>query len=308
MSTGDFGLPGDFGVVGEGSETQPLVPDISKVDYMSIIKFCPSFVSLDISQNSTGWSRWHSGVFTTGSFSLEELKEDPVAMRREFRRQMREIFNELEYDFVFVEDVIGSVNFKTAKTLYQLNPIVDDMIDDGILFAKEVIRPGNTEWKKWLRQCSGYKSEIRADSDVKRIVRDCLFLLDFGDGTTDTIVQDIYDSVGMAVGVIYNRSVAKEVKSKKKLKKDVSKGYKIHQFSDEYAALDDANEVGGEIHRVNFMRIKKDLKHNFKKLVTDLDDDSKTFVIEIETSRIGVVALDKGLDLDTPVSYLVIYR
>ena len=86
------------------------------------------------------------------------------------------------------------------------------------------------------------------------------------------------------------------------------KGYKIKQFFDEYGALDFANELGGEIHEVDFLRIKKDLKFNFKHMITDLDDDSKTFLIKILTCKMGVVALEKGLDLDSEVSYLVVYR
>lgn len=281
---------------------------IEKVTYKTIIKLVPSFVSLDISLTGTGWSRWHNGVLTQGCFKIEAPEEDSVGRRREFRENILSIFDGAEFEYLFIEDVIGSVNFKTAVTLYQLNPLADDMVADGIIHAKTIIREDNNKWKKYLKLCSGYQSPIRADSDDKRIIRDALHLLDFGDRTTNTIVQDIYDSLGLAVGVIYRLIVMKEEAVKKKLKKDIAKVYKINQFYDYYEALDNANAVGGEIKEVDFLNIKRDLKYNFKRMIEETDDDTKTYLISVLTCKIGAVAIEKGLDLDMEVSYLVVYR
>jgi hypothetical protein len=273
-----------------------------------MIEMIPSFISLDISVTSTGWVKWLNGELTTGTYKLQTDDDDEVGRRREFRDFIKGVFQQDEYDYLFIEDVIGSVNFKTAKSLYQLNPLADDMIDDGIIFAKKVVREDNKVWKKHLKLCSGYTSPIRADSDDKRIIRDALLLLGFGDGTTNTIKQDIYDAIGLAVGTIYRLLVLKEAEVKKKLKKDIGKVYKILQFNDYYQALDKANDVGGEIHSVDFMRISRDLKYNFKRLIEELDDDKKTYIISVLTNKMGAIALDKGLDLDVEISHLVVYR
>jgi hypothetical protein len=281
---------------------------IEGVSYLDIIKLSPDFVSLDISVHSTGYARWYKGELTTGTYSIQAPPEDEVGRRREFRTFLKDLLKDDEFEYLFIEDVIGSINFKTAKALYQLNPIADDMIDSGVLNVKTVIREGNKVWKSYLRKCSGYVSPIRSKKDDKEIIRDCLLLMGFGDGTNKTIKEDIYDAIGLACGIIYKRYILKDTKSGPKLKKDLSKGYKILQFPDLYQALDEANDIGGEIHQVNFMNIKKDLKYNFKNMIETLDDDKKTFVISILTCKMGAIALDKNLDLSREDSYLVVFR
>lgn len=281
---------------------------IETLSYKNIITLVPSFISLDISKTSTGWIKYINGVQTQGTFTIQAPMEDGVGQRREFREFLKDLFQDDEFEYLFIEDTIGSINYKTARTLYQLNPIADDMIADGIIKANNIIREDNKVWKKNLKKCANYKGSIRAESDDKYITRMALLNLGFGDGTTNTIAEDIYDAMGLSIGIIYRIKVLNEQKSVKKLKKDIGKVYKIHQFYDLYEALDDANEVGGEIHQVDFTNIKRDLKFNFKRLIEELDDDTKTFIISIPTSKIGAVALNKGLNLDIPMSYLVVYR
>lgn len=282
--------------------------EIQKVTYKDILKIVPSFISLDISKTSTGWVKYLNGEVTQGTYSIKATEDDGVSQRREFREFLKSIFKDDEFEYIFIEDVIGSINFKTARTLYQLNPLADDMVADGIIKAKHIIREDNKVWKKNLRLCSGYESNIRANSDDKQITRDSLLLLGFGDGTTNEIAEDIYDAMGMAIGVIYRKHVLNDKTSGKKLRKDISKVYKVKQEFDLYDALDVANEVGGEIVQVDFMNIKKDLKYNFKRFIEEQDDDTKIYIIKILTCKIGAIALDKGLDLDSEVSYLIVYR
>lgn len=281
---------------------------ISGFTYLDVFKLVPSFVSLDISLNSTGWGKWKDGEYTTGTFSVLADQDDGVGRRREFRQFLLELFGEDEYEYLFVEDIIGSVNFKTAKILYQLNPIADDMADEGLIKVKKIIREDNKAWKSQLNKCSGYKSPIRSSSNDKQIIMESIYLLGFGDKTTDVIAEDIYDCTGLAVGCIYKKFISNDKKSTKKLKKDVSKVYKIRQFADYYEALDDANELGGVIHELDLTKAKKDLKYNFKRMIEETDDDRKTYLITIQTNKIGSLALDKGLDLDIEMSYLVVFR
>jgi hypothetical protein len=284
------------------------IKEISSVSYSDVFKLVQSFISLDISVHATGWGKWLNGEYTTGIYAIKTGEHDEVGRRREFRQFLLGLFGDVEYEYLFVEDIIGSVNFKTAKILYQLNPLADDMIDDGVLKAQQIIREDNKSWKSSLNKCAGYKSDIRAEKNDKVIAMESLYLLGFGDRTTNITPEGVYDATGLAVGILFKKFIARGVKTTKRLKKDVSKVYKIHQFSDYYQALDDANELGGEIHEVDFMRIRKDLRYNFKKLIEDLDDDRKTYLISIQTCKIGALALEKGLDLDIETSYLVIYR
>jgi hypothetical protein len=280
---------------------------ITGVTYIDVLKLCPDFVSLDISVSSTGWCKWSNGNFTYGKYSLLTPTEDDVGRRREFRDFLKDLFKDEEFEYLFVEDVIGGVNHKTNKILYQLNPLADDLIDDGVLKVKKVLREDNNKWKMHLRKCSGFVSSVRGSKDVKGDIQSCLHMLGFGSASTP-LVEDIYDAVGLAMGLIFKLYVLKDTKTGPKLKKNISKVYKLKQFTEEYSALDYANDVGGSIESVNFCNIKKDLKWNFKRLIENLDDDKRTFVISIFTCKIGALALDKGFDLDSEMSYIVAYR
>lgn len=293
----------NLGGIGDNPEVT-----IKPVTYMDFVKMTNSFIALDISVNSTGWARWRDNQLEYGVYKLQTPKDDEVGRRREFRAFLRDLFGDYSYDYLFVEDVIGGVNFQTNKILYQLNPIADDMIDDGVIHAKEIIREDNKVWKSMLKKCANYKSDIRAPKDDKQVTREALFLLGFGDKTTNTIAEDIYDAIGMSVGIIFKKFVLKGMKAGRRLRKDITRGYQIHQFEEYYDALDYANEVGGYIHDIDFMNIRRDLKSNFKSLIDELGDDTGTFVISILTAKIGVLALQKDLNLDQEVSYLVVYR
>lgn len=281
--------------------------DIRRTTYLDIFKLSPNFISLDISVNETGWGKWLDGEYTYGFYKLKTPESDDVGRRREFREFLKELFGDDQFEYCFIEDVIGGVNFKTNKILYQLNPIADDLIADGILHAKQVVREGNTEWKSYLRKCSGYKSKIVGSSEVKADIQAALHMMDFGSPDA-AIAEGSYDATGMAIAIIYKRYVlAKQLKAPK-LKTDITKGYKVKQFADEFEALDYANELPREIVEVDFLEINRDLKSNFKRFVTDLGADDKIFVIKILTSKIGLLALKKKLDLDLEVSYLVVYK
>lgn len=301
----NFGIEGDLGVeeINDNGTSSEIGLDIRAVHYLDIFKKVSSFVSLDISVRSTGWCKWKDGELAYGTFSLKE--EDDVQRRKLFRDFLIDLCSDCEYEYLIIEDVIGSINFKTAKILYQLNPIPDDLVSEGVLHVKEIIRENNKTWKKNLRQCAEFTAKYVASKNDKEIVRECMNKLGFGT-SEDGISEDVYDALGMAVGVIFARTSGK-VSRGKKLKTDIRKGYKIEQFDDLHWALDFANDLGGYIHTVDYTDTRKELKALFKKLVEEVGDD-KVFVISIPTSKLGSVGLEKGLDLDIDISHLVIYR
>lgn len=265
-----------------------------------------SFISLDISKTSTGWVRYVNGVIEKGYFTITSDEDDLLGQRKEFRGFLKELFQDRFYEYVFIEDTIGSINYKTARILHQLNPQVDDMMDFGVIPTSPIIREGNGIWKKNLKYISNYKPIINGEND-KISVRNALKILGFGDGTTDTIREDIYDAVGIAVGVIVRLKMIKEQEKKVRLRKDIGQVYKIEQYSDEYEALDRANELDRKIHNLNYSNIARDLKFNFKNYITDQNYDGDVYVITIPTSKIGSLALKKKFDLDIELSYLVVY-
>lgn len=272
-----------------------------------VFTYVESFISLDISKTSTGWVRYRDGVKEEGYYTIKSDDDDILGQRREFREFVKDLFQDKVWEFVFIEDTIGSVNYKTSRILQQLNPIVDDLMDMGIIPQSPIVREDNTVWKKNLRFVSNYKSEIRGEDD-KSMIRNALKKMGYGDGTTTFVREDIYDAHGLAVGCITRLKLRSEPEIKRKLRTDITKVYKIEQFSDEYEAFDRANELDRHIENVNFMNIARDLKAAFKNYITELGDDSGVYVISIPTNKVGALLLAKNLNLDYEVSYLVVYQ
>lgn len=280
--------------------------EIKAVNYMDFLSLVGDCFSLDVSVTGTGWVRYINGVVATGNFSVAN-EETHLDKRKAFRRELINQFGGAVFEFVTVEDVIGSINFDTANILYQLNPIVDDMVDDGILTAGKVVRVGNTTWKSNLKLASGWKESVRAESDVKRIVRECLALLGFGDGSLDVYTQDEYDAMGMLIGTIYAKFYeGKTSEKKKKLQTDLSKKYKVSVFTEYNKALTKAVKVGRKIEYLDLRESNKDVKKEFKEAVA-LRGDEAVFLITAKTSKLGVLAIEKKVNLDTTLTYLVAY-
>ncbi len=273
---------------------------VRSVSYLDIISLSGSFIGLDISVRSTGWCKWLRGEFTSGVFALTE--EEPVRRRHEFANFVKSLCGEDMFEYVIVEDVIASCNFKTAKILIQLNSIVDDLIFAGSIQVGMVIREDNKVWKKHLRQLAGYEGKILAGKD-KQMVLECMQSLEF----LGKHQQDVYDVVGMSLGVIKRTILDGEVVKTRKLKKDISKGYKIKQFSDEDTALCYANKLslgGRGLELLDMRGSAADLTKTFKKAVEVCGDD-KVFIISVLTTKLGVVALHKNLSLEDDMTYLV---
>lgn len=288
---------------------------ISKVTYKSLIDKLDNFISLDISVTNTGWVKKVDGVITHGAYPLES--KDDLGRRQEFKKFLRGLAGEDEYKYIFIEDVIGSCNFKTAKSLMQLNPIADDMVYDGIIKAEKIIRIDNKEWKKHLKKVSGYKSVISSEKD-KMLIVGALRMLDFpyaldSEDKVNGIAQDIFDAYGIACGVSYKlNSVKDSVKGNNK-SYDITRKHMLKQYESRVKALNYIKKFQKDkkVNEYSFLGKSRDIKANFKAIVKEEEAngvETDVYLIEIATDKIGVVALDKKFNLDYPISYVVVVK
>lgn len=174
---------------------------IEKLNYKEFLKYEPTFLSLDISVRSTGWVLSIDENITWGTKSLKA--EDELGRRLEFRAFLIDLIGSKHIPVVMVEDVYGGVNFKTVKGLIQLNTIVDDLKADKLILVDDIKRIDNKKWKMYLKQAANYK--LGTKKNDKEMVKGCLNKLGFDLEAK----QDVYDSLGMAVGVIYKDKVLK---------------------------------------------------------------------------------------------------
>lgn len=281
--------------------------NLSKLTFYDILKLEPIFISLDISVNSTGWFRNFNGAIEYGTYSLKS--EDELGRRREFKEFLINLFGDYEYPIVYVEDVIAGNNFKTTKGLIQLNSIVDDLVDEGKLRVKEIKREDNNKWKKYLKQVSNYESRILKDKDVKGMIRDCLNNLEF----EEKVSQDIYDALGLAVAMIFRYKVLGETRKELiPLKVDLKRGYQIKQYNSKekllVAGQKESLNRNREIEEIDWLSEKRDILYLFKQKIKAEQVDDKIYLITEKSSKLGILALEKKLNTDNEITYLMITK
>lgn len=292
--------------------------DLQSVTYKDIIATVPSFISIDPSKTGTGYVKVKQGVVVEeGCYKIEtDFVEDSVGMRREYRDFLIKLFGDEEYEEVFIENTIGSGNYTTFTILTQINPIVDDLKDMGIIKFKKLTRVGNTQWKKYLYQMAMYKPPYVGFNDVKKMIRDSLKMLGYGDGTTGTIKQDTYDAMGIAVGVLYARTQNAEVSVRtKKIYPDLTKGYKTYIYEGYEDALSKAVEIslktGLDILELDFYPTNVSLENNFKKYTKENNISKKVYLLSSKAIKTGSIGLDHNINVKTDSErqvFIVAYR
>lgn len=257
-----------------------------------------SFVSFDISVRSTGWCRYKDGVFSYGSFGLQA--KDDLMRRMEFRKNAIDIIGNQSYDFIAIEDVIGGCNFETTKALIQLNSIVDDLIYLGVVPSNTVKRIGNTVWKKYLKEVSQYNGVKM--SFGKDEIRNAINTLGFCDNT----VQDVYDSIGIAIGVIKSLDTKQSSKSRGRIKTDLTKSYNFYKYDDD-TVYELSQKTGLVIYEMEFDNAHRDMIHQFKIEVSEIGDDF-VFVLDAPMEKYGVLALMGKLPMGADSRVIAVKR
>lgn len=281
--------------------------EFKKLEYTDFLKLEPTFLSLDISVISTGWVKSVNGEVTWGTKTLES--EDELGRRKEFREFLISMLGETYFPVVFVEDVIAGTNFKTTKGLIQLNTIVDDLKEYGLVSVGEIKRIDNKVWKKYLKMASNYDADIKKEED-KALIKNCMSELGFD----LKIKQDIYDAMGIAVAVIYRDKVLKDTpKVEHVLKKDLRTGYVIKQFVEkdkkfEKSLSDLKKKYNREVEEIDWSDESRDLLYLFKQKVTKDGVDNKIYIVFVNNMKLGMLALTKKLSVEMPFSYLIITR
>lgn len=261
----------------------------TSVTYKDIIPKGVNILSLDVSKTSTGWVRVLDGKIEHGVFEIKVHSDNGVLELVEFKNFLKSITEGVTFDFICIEDIIGSINFKTAKILYRLNLTVDDLVHEGVIVSKELIRIDNKRWKKHLKQLSGYRSTVRGYNDDKKMVRDCLHLLGFN----NEVKQDIYDACGVLLGVLYEKTFSS--KENTKTKKISLEKYKMKNFGDEDSAFlyIDKLKNKGNIIVEDISDRSISLEQFWKNSSYDLDNS--VILVRLRGDQFGRVLLKKKL-------------
>lgn len=294
--------------------------DIKAFDYKDWLKTVDSFFSLDISVHGTGWISWNQGTLSWGRISLKASTE--VERVAEFRKALLDIIKDTAYDYYFIEDVIGSCNFKTAKALYALNSVVDTLIYDKTIAAPiALMRESNTVWKKNLRGIAGSEIVIKArdytNGSDKECTKACLEALGISIDNlkrgqyTDKQVEDICDALGMALGTIAVKINKAPVVKTKTQSVDIRHGYDIKQFLDLESAYQSALRLSKRDNsNILIHDLTADTATNLIKYMANLipDDPKAVYIINTPVSKCCNLLLVKKLATEADSYFLVIRK
>ena len=293
---------------------------IQAVTWQDWLKNVTSFLSLDISVHGTGWVIYKDHQLSWGRISLKAT--DDTARVEEFRTELLLLTNNNTFEYIFVEDVIGSCNFKTAKALYMLNNVIDQLIYENKVAAPLALhRVSNTTWKKNLKSIAGdivVKGLSYTNGSQKEMTKACLESLGMPVATlkagqfNDKQVEDICDALGMALGTIASKIEQSPVVKNKVILSDIRKGFKIKQFSDRDAAVKSANRSTSKTHRdiieVDLVSedTPKDLIKHMAKLIPD--NPLAMYLVHVPVSKCCNLLLIKKLTVTEPQTWLLIYH
>lgn len=277
------------------------------INYKDILKMWESFVSLDISITGTGYVKWENGELTQGVY---EIKSKEIQERkREYRDFLLWLFEDKEYEIVFVEDTIMGKNYKTTKGLIMVNSVLDDMMDYNILKRSPIVRKDNVVWKKGLRDLSALKLDTKCMNDKEEVrarVNDMGYYLE---ELQSNLTQNMYDAMGMALGLTYRIKMQKEEVVKSSSRGMNLKTAKFKAFGNLTDALTYATKLSVKstfaVVKLQDAQIPKDLVAYFAE-ITKVMDTRKIFVIECNSKKLGVLAFKEGIDLNLETQYLVL--
>lgn len=184
-----------------------------------------SVLGLDISVHGTGWIKYTEGVFTQGVLRLKG--RTGVERRREFREFIQEVVKGSPGINVYVEDTIQGENYLTTKILAQLNCIVDDLKDMGVINIGEITRVDNNKWKAELRALASYVPSVKG-LGAKQQVAEVLQLLGYVTDEKKEGGEDKGDALGLVLGSLYRENIKGKEKTKAKAKGLLLKNLKLY--------------------------------------------------------------------------------
>lgn len=277
-------------------------------NYMTILKLLPPMIVFDISKSGTGIATWDGENCSLDTFSMSDLENDRE-VRNAFRQFVIDQFKDKNYEHVIIEDVIGSLNFKTANILYQLNPIVDDLMDLGLIPTKPIHRVDNGVWRMYLKEVSQYQSDIISSTDTKAFVQGCLEKL----GIPAVWRNDNEsDALGMLLGVgVVNilGFVCRAPNNKRIL--DIRKGYELKQYYTDPLTNPSVKlpKKVLQAEKVQYSAVGEntDILKISKKLVKEHGSD-KVFIVKIEGEKLGIFLVEKDFVLTKEPCYVLFYH
>lgn len=276
---------------------------ITAVTAQSILQKLPSFLSLDISKNSTGYVVWYENGLEVGTITLKS--PDPSECRREFSSNLIELIGGRSFSYVLVEDTIGGCNYKTNRILSQLNVVVDTLMEYDKIPTMPILREGNSEWKKKLRLLtSELGAEVSRLNDKEEI---CARLSSLGLDITG-IKQDILDAYGMALSVLYFELFGspKGVSSKYS-----PSSFKIKCFPTSDKAMEFAEKKAKSLSCMIKCLGSKEIKHDLKRYISTSCKEqsmSEVTVVSVPECRLGVYCYTLDYELVDGLTFTVIYR
>lgn len=242
---------------------------IAKITYEDILADSDNILSIDPSQNSSGFAIYSKDFglkLIQSKLVFDSKSVDPLRyynLQQQFKADLMEFLHICygdtlpEFDSVVIEDTVFDHSAQTFKKLVLINASIDSLVAEGYIKTNDFIRMNNQIWKRELRQFKiGKKHKNdKLDAEESLKILKVPLAVEYSDQPDTwkkkTGYQDKLDAVGMLLASVLSKSDAKIV-TKKKVKqkliyKVVSKEY-LEEHKADFKAYTDLYVERPDLH------------------------------------------------------------
>ncbi len=297
---------------------------LEKPTVLNLLKTLKSGVGLDISKNHTGITMWYNGELTTHGFKLNEYgKDDPHAeyrMRLDLKNQLLGVLKGKSFEYCVIEDVYGGENFDTTRKLLALQTVIDEIIFEGSIEVEHFFRYLPSEWLSRTRKLHKQEGKLKSKAEIQGILEylEFDFYLKYKDNPTtkaqaqkqgvqtltDLFFEDICDSCGILLSIIWHKNKPQETEKIKPLTlKDVKVVY-IETLEDRKGVRDKRIKLS------ELVEVPLEMKHLEGSLLRQAALEPKEVLYcEVPVKYLGEFGLRRNFDFfASGQGYLVFYN
>ena len=227
-----------------------------------LIEF-PCMLFIDQATNS-GVSIFDNKKRLVKSFYLKKDEKDNVKFRHKFKEIISNIIDEFQVNMLFCEKVFDGVNFNTVELLISLKETLEDIAYEKNIKCYPL---NNKKWKARLAYPNKWENTKNDKEQVNKYVKRYY--------PNIKVEQDIMDSIGMAIAVLFKGSNyirPLELQLNKKLPVNLSV-WVINNIDDLYDKINQSvhkHKLNKDIKTFDY-DTKLDIYTNFRYILTNYD-------------------------------------
>ena len=283
----------NFGGMESDSDTG--IIDVVTTD--GIFRRMGSGLGLDVAKRHTGVCIVQGGTAKREGFSLIESTE-MYPLRKDLKSKLTELIGGMEFRYCVKEDIYGGDNYDTVRKLAELDTVIDELIDEGVIKVGHFFRWGESKWLKYFRRYCRMRGGLKAKLETQKILEylcDGFYMANSGLSEAEKrkiFFEDKCDATAMLCAVpMYLKEIEEGASERKRYRLSDIQIYYIEDL-DEYGGLPD-ERVGVDAWQWVDADWGMDLE---RKLLLEASlNPIDILIMETPPNKLGRLAVERGL-------------